>query len=69
MVNPRDHARRNLISRTCAQAITPPLMTISGLAPKFSGFQRTRSARHPFATCPTRCDMPWVMALGNQLGP
>jgi hypothetical protein len=65
----RDGTCPDPVTRTWAQAITPPLMTVSGLAPKFSGFQRTRSARHPFATCPTRWDMPWVMALGNQLGP
>lgn len=32
-----------------AQAITPPLMTISGFAPKNDGFHRTRSANFP--TC------------------
>lgn len=54
---------RNPATYTVAQAITPPLMIISGLAPKFSGFQMTRSAIHPLATCPMRCDIPWQMAL------
>lgn len=39
-----------LASPICAQAITPDLRTISGLEPKFSGFQRTRSASVPTAT-------------------
>ena len=34
-------------SPICDQAMTPPLMTISGLAPKNAGFQRTRSASLP----------------------
>lgn len=51
------------LGHTVAQAITPPLMIISGFAPKFSGFQTTRSARHPVATCPMRWDIPWQMAL------
>mmetsp|Transcript_8525 Transcript_8525/g.18656 ORF Transcript_8525/g.18656 Transcript_8525/m.18656 type:complete len:272 (-) Transcript_8525:1560-2375(-) len=45
-----------------AHAMVPPLMTISGLAPKSSGFQRTRSASLPGCTDPTRCDMPWQSA-------
>ena len=50
---------------TFDQAIMPPLMTSSGFAPKFSGFHMTRSARQPIATCPTRCDTPWVIALAS----
>lgn len=34
---------------TCAHAITPDFRTISGFVPKFSGFQRTKSARVPTA--------------------
>ncbi len=49
--------------RTCAHAMTPDLSTISGLAPKFSGFHRTRSASVPTATCPTRCEIPCAIAL------
>lgn len=43
---------------TVAQAMKPPLTIISGLAPKFSGFQSTKSARQPFATWPTMCEIP-----------
>ena len=49
--------------RTCAQAMTPDFNTISGLDPKFSGFQRTRSASVPGVTEPTRWLIPWVIAL------
>lgn len=52
--------------RTCAHAMTPDLRTISGLAPKFSGFHSTRSARVPTATCPTRWLTPCVIALERE---
>lgn len=45
--------------------MTPDLSTISGFCPKFSGFQRTRSARQPGATWPTRWLMPCVIALAR----
>lgn len=51
---------------TVAQAMKPPLTIISGLAPKFSGFQSTKSARQPFATWPTMCEIPWQMALRGE---
>jgi hypothetical protein len=47
----------------CDHAITPDFSIIEGLEPKFSGFQRTRSASVPGATCPTRWLMPCVIAL------
>lgn len=50
---------------TCAQAMTPDFSTISGLDPKFSGFQRTRSASAPGVTDPTRWLIPWVIALSR----
>ena len=40
------------------RAITPDVTIISGFIPKFSGFQRTRSASVPTATEPTMCDIP-----------
>lgn len=43
--------------------MTPDLRTISGFAPKFSGFHRTRSASLPTSTEPTYLLMPCVMAL------
>ena len=50
-------------SPICAQAMKPPLMTSSGLAPKKAGFQRTRSASLPTSTEPIEvADMPWAMA-------
>src|SRR6266700_8074374 len=49
-------------SPICAHAIIPPLMTISGLAPKKAGFHSTRSASLPTSTEPTRWDMPWARA-------
>mmetsp|Transcript_10993 Transcript_10993/g.32571 ORF Transcript_10993/g.32571 Transcript_10993/m.32571 type:complete len:215 (+) Transcript_10993:25-669(+) len=49
-------------SPICAQAMVPPLMTISGLAPKSAGFQMTRSASLPASTEPTACAMPWATA-------
>ena len=52
------------LGRTCAHTMTPDFKTISGLAPKFSGFHRTRSASVPTATCPTRWLIPCVTALG-----
>ena len=45
--------------------MTPDLRTSSGFVPKFSGFQRTRSASVPTATWPTRWLMPCVMALSE----
>ena len=47
--------------------MTPDLSTISGFAPKFSIFQRTRSASLPTATSPTRWLIPCVMALRRLL--
>ena len=38
-------------SPICAHAIVPPLITISGLAPKSSGFHSTRSASFPACIC------------------
>ena len=49
-------------SPICAQAIVPPLMTISGLAPKWDGFQRTMSASLPTSREPMWSAMPWAMA-------
>lgn len=45
-------------SPICAQAICPPLTTISGLAPKNAGFQMTTSANLPTSKLPTLCDIP-----------
>src|SRR5712672_3675956 len=53
----------SLENDTCAQAMTPDLSTISGLTPKFSGFQSTRSAKVPTAIWPTKCEIPCVIAL------
>lgn len=39
-----------------AHAITPPLMTISGFAPKKDGFQSTRSASLPTCRGRTRVE-------------
>ena len=36
--------------------------TISGLLPKKTGFQSTRSATLPFSTDPTYWEIPWVTA-------
>lgn len=38
---------RGVKGRTLAQAMTPPLITVSGRTPKFWGCQRTRSASFP----------------------
>mmetsp|Transcript_28076 Transcript_28076/g.46095 ORF Transcript_28076/g.46095 Transcript_28076/m.46095 type:complete len:225 (+) Transcript_28076:156-830(+) len=45
-----------------AQAMVPPLMIISGLAPNMEGFHRTRSASLEGSMDPMRWDMPWAMA-------
>mmetsp|Transcript_24167 Transcript_24167/g.36728 ORF Transcript_24167/g.36728 Transcript_24167/m.36728 type:complete len:299 (+) Transcript_24167:97-993(+) len=45
-----------------AQAMVPPLMTISGLAPNMEGFHKTRSASLEGSIEPTRRDMPWATA-------
>ena len=42
--------------------IIPPLMMISGFAPKNTGFQRTRSANLPSSTEPTYWEIPCVIA-------
>ena len=39
-------------SPICDQAMMPPLMTISGFAPKNAGFHKTRSASLPVSTEP-----------------
>ena len=65
-VHPRRARTQSESRRTCAQAMTPDLMTISGFAAKFSGFHNTRSASVPTATCPMRWDMPCVMALQSR---
>src|ERR1700688_203086 len=44
------------------QAMTPPLMTISGFAPKRAGFQSTRSASLPGSTEPIKWLIPWAIA-------
>src|SRR5258708_28620690 len=49
-------------SPICDHAMTPPLMTISGFAPKNAGFHSTRSASLPVSTEPIRCDIPWEIA-------
>src|SRR5258706_2766231 len=49
-------------SPICDQAITPPLITISGLTPKNAGFHSTRSASFPVSTEPMNCAMPCAMA-------
>ena len=43
-----------------AQALLPPLMTISDLAPNMEGFHKTRSASLEGSIDPTRWDMPWA---------
>lgn len=60
-----DHSKKNKQSeeRTLAQAITPPLIIVSGLTPKLLGCQRTKSASLPTAMSPMTCDMPCVIAL------
>mmetsp|Transcript_22542 Transcript_22542/g.49371 ORF Transcript_22542/g.49371 Transcript_22542/m.49371 type:complete len:249 (+) Transcript_22542:264-1010(+) len=45
-----------------AHAICPPFTTISGLAPKNAGDQRTMSASLPTSKDPTWADMPWQIA-------
>ena len=49
-------------SPICAQAMNPPLITISGFAPKNVGFHNTRSASLPISIDPTSCAMPCVSA-------
>ncbi len=49
-------------SPICAQAMKPPLSTISGRTPKNAGRHRTRSAHLPGATLPISWAMPWAMA-------
>ena len=49
-------------SPICDQAMTPPLITISGLTPKNAGFHSTRSASLPTSIEPTRWPKPWAMA-------
>uniref|UniRef100_A0A2P2JFJ5 Uncharacterized protein n=1 Tax=Rhizophora mucronata TaxID=61149 RepID=A0A2P2JFJ5_RHIMU len=45
-----------------AHAIAPPLITISGFAPKKDGFHRTRSAHFPTSTEPTNSANPFTIA-------
>mmetsp|Transcript_85820 Transcript_85820/g.205700 ORF Transcript_85820/g.205700 Transcript_85820/m.205700 type:complete len:205 (+) Transcript_85820:297-911(+) len=49
-------------SPICAQAMVPPLMTISGLEPKKPGCQRQRSASLPTSTLPMAWAMPCARA-------
>mmetsp|Transcript_71493 Transcript_71493/g.167459 ORF Transcript_71493/g.167459 Transcript_71493/m.167459 type:complete len:206 (-) Transcript_71493:904-1521(-) len=49
-------------SPICAQAIVPPLITISGLDPKKAGCQRQRSASLPTSTLPMTWDIPCARA-------
>mmetsp|Transcript_31581 Transcript_31581/g.50739 ORF Transcript_31581/g.50739 Transcript_31581/m.50739 type:complete len:235 (-) Transcript_31581:1831-2535(-) len=49
-------------SPICAYAMVPPLIIISGLAPKRAGFQRHISASFPGSIDPTKWDMPWALA-------
>src|SRR5258706_12557980 len=49
-------------SPICAQAMTPPLITISGLAPKNADRQITRSASFPVSIEPMQWAMPCARA-------
>ena len=46
-------------SPICDQAMIPPLMTISGRAPKNAGRHSTRSASFPTSMDPITCETPW----------
>src|SRR3954470_17056441 len=49
-------------SPICDQAMTPPLITISGLAPKNAGRHSARSASFPGSIEPMQWDIPCARA-------
>src|SRR5580700_5530938 len=49
-------------SPICDHAMKPPLITISGFAPKKAGFHKTKSASLPASTEPMQCAMPCAIA-------